>query len=140
LEEPEPVQDEAPVENEAEWTRSGSVLVVDDEEPIRRLAGTILESAGLTVFTAADGNEAIEVFRRHSEQIHAVLLDLTMPGMDGAEVFQHIHQLRPEVRVMLCSGYDENEVGSRLGGKRPAGFLRKPYHPRELLNLLETCW
>jgi two-component system cell cycle sensor histidine kinase/response regulator CckA len=119
---------------------TGTVLVVDDEEPIRMLAKTILEGAGLTVFTAADGKQAVELFNERGEHIHAVLLDLTMPGMDGAEVFRHIREVRPEVRVVLCSGYNELEVSNRVGGHRPAGFLRKPYHPRELIHLLSSTW
>jgi PAS domain S-box-containing protein len=122
------------------WPRAGTVLVVDDEQPIRNLASTILEGAGLTVFCAADGHEALDVFRQHAAEIHAVLLDLTMPGMDGAQVFQEMHQIRPEVRVVLCSGYNEHEVTSRLGDQRPAGFLRKPYQPRELLKLIGVVW
>jgi YesN/AraC family two-component response regulator len=94
----------------------------------------------LTVFTAADGKQAVEFFNERGEHIHAVLLDLTMPGMDGAEVFRHIREVRPEVRVVLCSGYNELEVSNRVGGHRPAGFLRKPYHPRELINLLSSTW
>ena len=120
--------------------RIGTVLVVDDEEPIRRLAKTVIEGAGLTVLTAADGTEALQVFRDHADQIHAVLLDVTMPGMDGAEVFQHINKIHPEVRVVLCSGYNEQEVSGRLGENRPAGFLCKPYRPCELLNVLNTLW
>jgi CheY-like chemotaxis protein len=131
----------APVAHkERTWPNAGTVLVVDDEQPIRNLASTILEGAGLTVFSAADGNEALDVFREHAGEIHAVLLDLTMPGMDGAQVFQHIRQIRPEVRVVLCSGYNENDVTSRLGDHRPAGFLRKPYQPRELLKLIGVVW
>jgi CheY-like chemotaxis protein len=101
---------------------------------------TILEGSGLSVFTAANGTQALEVFREHADQTHAVLLDLTMPGMDGVEVFQHIHELRPETRVVLCSGYNEHEVSSRLGDKRPAGFLRKPYYPGDLVTLLKRVW
>ena len=121
------------------WPLTGTVLVVDDEDAVRRLVETVLDHAGLTVLTAADGDEALQIFRAHP-QIHAVLLDLTMPGMDGAEVLKHILQLRPGVPVLLCSGYNELEVSGRLGEHRPAGFLRKPYHPDELLNLLSSVW
>jgi PAS domain S-box-containing protein len=120
--------------------RSGTILVVDDEEPIRRLVQAVLEDAGLNVLSAVDGKHALEVFRGHRHEIHAVLLDLTMPGMDGAEVFQAIRQLQPDSRVVLCSGYNESEVAGRLGEDRPAAFLRKPYHPRELLQLLSSIW
>jgi two-component system cell cycle sensor histidine kinase/response regulator CckA len=130
----------APVTTSRVWPRAGTILVVDDEQPILRLAKAVLESAGLHVLTAGDGNQAIQVFREHASEIHAVLLDLTMPGMDGVEVFHHIHAFQPEARVVLCSGYDEHEASDRMGEKRPAAFLRKPYHPRELLTLLNNVW
>ncbi|MCU1239062.1 MAG: sensor hybrid histidine kinase [Candidatus Solibacter sp.] len=133
------VQDTREAETSA-FPRAGTILVVDDEEPIRRLTRAVLEDAGLTVLSAADGNEALRVFHEHCGEIHAVLLDLTMPGIDGAEVFQSIHRLRPETRVVLCSGYNECEFTSRLGEERPAAFLRKPYQPRELLQLLSNVW
>jgi PAS domain S-box-containing protein len=129
----------APAATSRAWPRAGTILVVDDEQPILRLAKTVLESAGLHVLTADDGNQAIQVFREHAE-IHAVLLDLTMPGMDGVEVFHNIHAFRPEARVVLCSGYNEHEASGRMGDHRPAAFLRKPYHPQELLKLLSNVW
>jgi CheY-like chemotaxis protein len=82
----------------------------------------------------------VEVFTRHAHEIHAVLLDLNMPGMDGGEVFRHITQLVPGVRVVLCSGYNEQDVNTKLQGRRPAGFLRKPYHPWELVDRLRAIW
>uniref|UniRef100_Q02B07 histidine kinase n=1 Tax=Solibacter usitatus (strain Ellin6076) TaxID=234267 RepID=Q02B07_SOLUE len=130
----------APAATSKVWPRAGTILVVDDEQPILRLAKTVLESAGLHVLTADDGNQAIQVFRAHASEIHAVLLDLTMPGMDGVEVFHNIHAFQPEARVVLCSGYDEHEASNRMGDRRPTAFLRKPYHPRELLKLLSTVW
>jgi CheY-like chemotaxis protein len=140
LEDAEPQPEASPVAASISWQPAGAVLVVDDEEPIRILAQAILEGAGLKVWSAADGNQALDVFRAHAAEIHAVLLDLTMPGMDGAEVFQHISALRPEARVVLCSGYNEHEVSDRLGGSRPSGFLRKPYLPRELISVLNNVW
>jgi CheY-like chemotaxis protein len=130
----------APAVTSRAWPRAGTILVVDDEQPILRLAKTVLESAGLQVLTANDGNQAIQVFREHATEIHAVLLDLTMPGMDGVEVFHNIHAFRPEARVVLCSGYNEHEASDRMGDHRPAAFLRKPYHPQELLKLLSHLW
>ena len=127
------------VENPA-WRSDGVVLVVDDQAAVRNLARTVLERAGLRVLTAADGYEAVEVFTEHAQDIHAVLLDLSMPGMDGVEVFRHLAALIPDVRVVLCSGYNEQDVTTKLEGHRPAGFLRKPYHPSELVERLRTVW
>jgi nitrogen-specific signal transduction histidine kinase len=122
------------------WVSEGVVLVVDDQPAVRNLARLILERSGLTVLMATDGKEGVEVFTRHAHEIHAVLLDLNMPGMDGGEVFRHITQLVPGVRVVLCSGYNEQDVNTKLQGRRPAGFLRKPYHPWELVDRLRAIW
>src|SRR5581483_2815645 len=122
------------------WVGNGLVLVVDDQPAVRNLARTVLERAGLRVLTANDGYEAVSVFTEHAAEIHAVLLDLSMPGMDGAEVFRHITELVPDVRVVLCSGYNEQDVNTKLDGRKPAGFLRKPYHPSDLVNRLRTIW
>ena len=122
------------------WTGQGTVLVVEDQAPVRDLARMILERSGLTVLTAEDGRQAVAMFTKHANDVHAVLLDLSMPGMDGVEVLQYMTGLAPEVRVVLCSGYNEQDVNARLDGLRPAGFLRKPYHPSELLERLRAIW
>jgi CheY-like chemotaxis protein len=118
----------------------GAVLVVDDEEPIRLLAKTILESSGYQVLTAANGDEALEIFEKHAAGIHAVLLDVVMPGKDAADVLGHIQQARPEIRIVVCSGYNDHEAAGRLGGRAPAGFLRKPYDPAGLVARLKELW
>ena len=122
------------------WQGEGLVLVVDDQAAVRNLARMILEGAGLTVLSADDGQHAVEVFARHAAQIHAVVLDLNMPGMDGAEVFHYMTKLAPDMRVVLCSGYNEQDVTTKLKGRRPAAFLRKPYHPSELIERLRAIW
>jgi PAS domain S-box-containing protein len=119
---------------------TGGVLVVDDEEAIRDLAKTILESAGYQVLVARDGDEALAIFERHSSEIHAVLLDVIMPGRDAADVMEQIQKLRPHTRVVVCSGYNDHEAAGRLGGRRPAGFLRKPYDPAGLVARLRALW
>jgi CheY-like chemotaxis protein len=122
------------------WQGEGTILVVDDQPSIRNLARMILERAGLTVLTADDGQDAVAVFSKHAPQIHAVLLDLNMPGMDGVEVFRYMKERVPGVRVVLCSGYNEQDVTKRLPGHKPAAFLRKPYHPSELVDRLRAIW
>ena len=123
-----------------DWQGEGTVLVVDDEEPLRVLARMILERTGLTVLTAADGRQAVEMFEQHAGEIHAVLLDLTMPGMDGSEVFRQMTNRRPDVKVVLCSGYNEHDATTKLGGQIPAAFLRKPYVPGELVERMRAVW
>jgi len=137
----EPASPEFGVRSEKQsWRGEGVVLVVDDQPAVRNLARMILERSGLTVLTADDGKEAVEVFSMHAKEIQAVLLDLNMPGMDGVEVFHHIAKLVPNIRVILCSGYNEQDVTTKLQGHKAAGFLRKPYHPSELVDRLRAIW
>jgi PAS domain S-box-containing protein len=124
----------------AEWRAEGVVLVVDDQAPVRDLARSILERVGLTVLTADDGKQALEVFSGHATEIHAVLLDLNMPGMDGSEVLRIVKTAAPHVRVVLTSGFNEQDVQSKLEGGKPAGFLRKPYLPSDLVERLRAVW
>lgn len=122
------------------WRGAGTVLVVEDEEPVRKLACSILEGAGLSVLSAENGSEGVALFREHAAILRAVLLDLTMPGMDGAEVFRAMVETRPDARVVLCSGYNEQEIVARMAGCHPAGFLRKPYLPAELIQQMRAIW
>jgi PAS domain S-box-containing protein len=119
---------------------TGGVLVVDDEEPIRDLARTVLESAGYRVLVAGNGDEALAVFQKHASEIHAVLLDVVMPGSDAAEVLEQIQTMQPATRVLVCSGYNDDEAEGRLGGRRPSGFLKKPYDPAGLVERLRALW
>jgi two-component system cell cycle sensor histidine kinase/response regulator CckA len=115
------------------WRGSGTVLVVDDQEAVRNVARQMLERAGLTVLLASNGHQAIKTFRKHAGEIAIVLLDLTMPDMDGEEVFRSLRRIRPDAQVILSSGYGEDEIAPRLAGESPAGFLQKPYQAAELL-------
>jgi len=109
------------------WRGSGSVLVVDDELIVRKIAAEMLESMGFTVLQAQDGHEGVECFSAHAREIRAVLLDLTMPGLDGEGTFRELRLLRPDVRVLLTSGFNEQEAINRFIGKGLAGFLQKPF-------------
>jgi PAS domain S-box-containing protein len=119
---------------ESDWKPEGAVLVVDDEPAVRALACQILERSGVPVLTAVDGYDAVRQFQAHRDEIAAVLLDLTMPGLDGGEVFRRLIEAKPGIQVILCSGYDVGDVNLKLGAERPAGFLRKPYSPADLMR------
>jgi len=125
------------------WHGEGIVLIVDDEESVRGLARAMLEDMGFTVLTAVDGRDGVEVFRREAERISVVLLDMTMPHMDGEEVFREMRRIRKDVRTILSSGYNEQSATDRFAGKGLAGFIQKPYSYNELLaivrKVLEGC-
>jgi len=106
---------------------TGTVLVVDDEEIVRRIAKNTLESWGYRVLLAENGQAAVERFAQKPDDISLVLLDLTMPVMNGEQAFQQMKRIRPSVRVILTSGYDEADAMGRFVGDGLAGFLQKPY-------------
>ena len=112
--------------------RKATVLLVDDEEMIREAAAAVLESLGLTVVTAADGLEAVEAVKRPDLKVDVVLMDLTMPHMDGREAFQAIRRLQPDLPVILSSGYNEQESIQEFMGRNLAAFLQKPYTLKSL--------
>ena len=111
---------------------TGTALLVDDEEHVRKTGRHMLEHMGFTVLTAIDGREAVRVFREHADEIDCVLLDLTMPNMDGTEAFQELRRIREDVPVILASGYNEQDATQRFTGKGLAGFVRKPYGMQDL--------
>jgi CheY-like chemotaxis protein len=105
----------------------GNVLVVDDEEMVRNMARFMLERVGYQVETAHDGSQGVDRFAASPGEFDAVLLDLTMPVMNGQEALERIQQIRPDVPVILSSGYSEEEALRRFQGYALAGFLQKPY-------------
>ena len=113
---------------------SGTVLVVDDDETVRRVARSILERHGFTVVTANDGVEAVEAVVESPERFSLVLLDMTMPRMSGDEAFLAIKAVRESVPVILSSGYSEQDAVSRFAPAGLAGFVQKPFQVRELMD------
>ena len=111
----------------ANWRGQGTVLVVDDEETVRTVSARILESLGFTVVLASDGQEAIGRYRQEPARYSLVLLDLTMPHMDGEETFRQLRHVNPGVKVVLMSGFNEQEAVGRFTGKGLAGFVQKPF-------------
>ncbi len=109
-----------------DWRGSGTILLVDDEETVRNVAKAMLEHLGFTVLTAEDGHEAVATFQQHQTSIVAVVLDLTMPQMDGEEALTRIREIG-DVPVVLSSGFGEIEASERFAGKKLAGFIQKPY-------------
>jgi signal transduction histidine kinase len=103
------------------------IMVVDDEESVRAVTGRLLERLGYSVVEAADGAAALELLAAGEQRISCVLLDLTMPGMNGEELLRHLRQVRPTLPVVVMSGYSEEELSQRLAGLHPNGILHKPF-------------
>jgi two-component system, cell cycle sensor histidine kinase and response regulator CckA len=110
---------------------------VDDEELVRKLAKATLSQAGHQVLEAGDGVEALKAYRDHNGEIDLVLLDLSMPKMDGEETFRELRRLDEKVCVILSSGYNEQDAIDHFSGKGLAGFIQKPYMPRTLLDAVQ---
>lgn len=116
------------------WRGQGMALVVDDEEEVRSVAQTILEKAGFDVLTASDGLEALEIFSENREALKFVLMDLTMPRMNGRDALIRIQKLRPDVPVLLSSGYDELDIINQFVDNGPVKFIQKPYRSSGLVS------
>jgi two-component system cell cycle sensor histidine kinase/response regulator CckA len=117
----------------------GRVLVVDDEEPVRHVATRLLEHMGFTVETAVDGREALGRFALDPGRYALVLLDLTMPRLDGAETWRQLRRIRPDVRGVLISGFDQAEVMRRFAGEGLAGFISKPFEPGSFQSAIRAA-
>jgi CheY-like chemotaxis protein len=140
-----PALDELPVssgEEEAKpagsWRGTGTVLLVDDEERVLRVGKLFLERAGFDVLTAPDGRAALEIFERRVDDITCVVLDLTMPEMDGAQCFHELRRIREDIAVILSSGYSQQDLTQRFAGRGFAGFVQKPYLGSELTAKLKA--
>jgi CheY-like chemotaxis protein len=99
--------------------------------------GEILDEAGLQVVKAADGPTGIQLFRKHEPELQLVLLDLSMPGMSGEEVFHALQAINPKIPILLISGYSEHEVMERFVNTGLTGFIQKPYTIDSLLQQIQ---
>ncbi|MCX7819505.1 MAG: PAS domain S-box protein [Kiritimatiellae bacterium] len=129
---PAPIVEEPALLPELAGHEGGLVLFVDDEESVRALGGRMLERMGFRVVLAADGREALEMFSNRPKEWVLVVLDLTMPRMDGEETFRRLREVRPDLPVILASGYTADELSARFASKGFAGFLQKPFTIAEL--------
>ncbi|QWV94790.1 PAS domain S-box protein [Geomonas oryzisoli] len=122
---------------ETRWRKSeGKVLLVDDEEEVRNIGCQMLQALGFTPITAENGREAIEVFKNTPDLV-LVILDLTMPQMDGEQCFRELRQLDPKVLVLMASGYSACEVAPKFAGTGLAGFVEKPFNLSTLRKAIE---
>ena len=127
------------IRDATDWVGTGTILVVDDEEGVRLVAADLLKSMGFKVITAEDGLQALDRFRENSVLIRAVLLDLTMPRLDGVETFRELRRLDPGCRIVLTSGYNEQEAVQDFLGKGLVAFVQKPFLRRELMAAMQKA-
>ena len=115
------------------------ILVVDDEEIVRKTAKATLQRYGYTVVEAENGLEAVEMFERMRDSVSLVLLDLTMPIMSGEETHRRIKAINPSVPVIVSSGYDEMEAARRFGSEGVLDFIKKPYVAQKLAEKVKAA-
>lgn len=123
---------------DAGWRGTGTILVVEDDPPVRRVIVRILESSGFTVLKAGEGLAGVEAFQAHANDILMVVLDMTMPRMLGEEALAQMKAIRPDIPVILMSGYTEQEAANRLSKQDLVGFLQKPFKKEHLMEKLRT--
>ncbi|MDD2852042.1 MAG: response regulator [Desulfuromonadaceae bacterium] len=135
---PEPVVAPQEQRTAPEQSRAGMVLLVDDEKIVLKICTKMLELCGFRVITAVDGIDAVTQFREQIEEISVVLMDLTMPNMDGITAMNEIYKIRSDARVILSSGFNKEELSERITLEHPpAGFIRKPYSMTVLRDELQ---
>ena len=126
----------APTPEQIPFGEGLTVLVVDDDTTVRRTIPLMLKRFRINTLVAADGREALQIFGEHRDEIACVILDLTMPEMDGVECFRELRTIKHDVCVVLSSGYNEQDATQRFAGRGLAGFIQKPYVSEDLLAKL----
>ncbi len=120
-------------------TGAGKILVVDDEQDVREVCSVFVEHLGYDAIPASDGAEGVHLFQRHAGEIVCVLLDLTMPKLDGIGAYQKMREIRTDIPVILSSGYSEQDLSGRYSNLGLAGFIQKPYTLSELKKKIEQA-
>ena len=118
---------------------SGTILVVDDEDGVRRTLRAILRKRGFEVLLAHNGRAGADVLRDQGERVSLVILDLTMPVMGGEQTFDLMRAIRKDVPIVLMSGYDETEALVKTAGKDFTGFLQKPFTMDRLIHVVAAA-
>jgi len=130
----------ASAETSTAWRGSGLVLVIDDEEIVRAVSSRMLKIMGFEPLLATNGREGADIFASRPDEIAAVMLDLTMPVLDGTATLTELRRIRADVRVLLMSGFTEHDALDRFAGKGLAGFLQKPFRSDELRTALRAMF
>ncbi len=121
-----------------DWKSTGTVLIIDDEEQVRKLSREMFKKMGFQVLLAVDGEQGVAVFREHHKDISVVMLDMTMPKMNGVETFRELRRIDDSVPTILTSGYNEQTAINQFAGKGLAGFIQKPYLYHQLTEVVKN--
>jgi len=114
-----------------------TVLLIEDNKTLLTSLTFLLEEAGCEVFTAKDGQEAVDLFVEHQDALELIILDMNLPVIHGADVFRQIKERKPEMKIIISSSYNMQDINHFLGGPDLAPVLRKPYEIKTLLQKLE---
>lgn len=114
----------------------GTVLIADDEAIVRMVLEEMLVRIGFDVFTAEDGSQALELFSKEPDKFDLVIFDMTMPQMSGEELFYNLQKIKPDVRAVLSSGYQEEAALDEMQAAGLSGILPKPYNMGEITDEL----
>jgi CheY-like chemotaxis protein len=116
-----------------------TILLIDDEDVVRELARDILEAYNYRVLLAIHGNDGIRIFNEHQDEIDLVILDMIMPEKGGKQVFRELRAIKPDVRVVVSSGYGQDEYFHELFDAGIQGFLQKPFVHSDLIRRVEDA-
>jgi CheY-like chemotaxis protein/two-component sensor histidine kinase len=125
-------------QDRAEGTE-GTVLLVEDEESLRKPVAKLLRSYGWPVMEAANGQVAIDLFRAHKQEISVILLDMTIPGCPSREIIEEAVRVQPEIKIILMSAYPKETVANSIDAPQVRGFLRKPFELNDLIRMLRSA-
>jgi len=122
------------------WTGSGTILLVEDEELIREIAKDMLQMLGFTVIDALNGQEALDLYKKSAESVVCVVTDLGMPVMDGYNLFSELKKLKPNLPIVVSSGFGESVVTTRIALEAIAGLVSKPYSFDKLREVMKNVF
>jgi CheY-like chemotaxis protein len=124
--------------SQSQQTGKHTVLLIDDEQMVLEVGKAILQRLGHEVVTAESGEEALEKFDHHQDAIGCVVLDLTMPGMDGKETFSRLRDLAPGLPIIISSGLSAEQVSAQFEDGPTIAFIQKPYQVAELSSTIQS--
>ena len=119
--------------------RSGTILVIEDEEVLRVIVAKVLRERGFSVIETGDGKTGVDLFQKNESEVSVVVLDMTLPSLSGRDVLVQLRRIRPDIKVILTTAYSEDMALLRFDGQRPWHFLRKPYHLSDLVELVRDA-